>query len=259
MHRSTERSRSGAWSTVFLFAGLAALLTACSAGQAKREMVGGATVSQTQVLSADAGPPRVIYVADFTVEPGTIEQAQGLVSEATEVMGERPHLLGGGGLLGRRMTSDTPTADQVVNTLAASIASGLSQQNLGFPVERLAPGTAPPGDGWLVNGRFVKVDPGNRAERAVIGFGAGAAVTEVAVEVDRVDSGAMTPILRFGTNADSGKMPGAAVTMNPYAAAAKFVLGKNATARDVQSMGQEIAKQIGDFARSRGAQANPAP
>jgi hypothetical protein len=241
-----------------MFAALAALLAACSAGQAKREMMGGATVSQTQVLNTDASPPRVIYVADFSVEPGTIEQAQGLVSEATAAMSERPHLLGGGGLLGRRMTSDTPTADTVVNTLASSIASGLSQQNLGYPVERLAPGMAPPGDGWVVNGQFLKVDPGNRAERAVIGFGAGAAVTEVAVEVDRVNSGALTPILRFGTNADSGKMPGAAVTMNPYAAAAKFVLGKNATGRDVQSMGQEIAKQIADYARSRGAQATSA-
>ena len=64
--------------------------------------------------------------------------------------------------------------------------------------------------------------------------------------------GTATPILRFGTQADSGKMPGAVVTMNPYVAAAKFVLGKNATTHDVQAMGEEIAKQIADYARARG-------
>ena len=42
---------------------------------------------------------------------------------------------------------------------------------------------------------------------------------------------------QFGSNADSGHAPGAVVTMNPYAAAAKFVLGRNATQRDIQKMG----------------------
>jgi hypothetical protein len=76
------------------------------------------------------------------------------------------------------------------------------------------------------------------------------------VEVDRLGVGSSTPILRFGTQADSSKMPGAAVTMNPYVAAAKFVLGKQATARDVQAMGEEIAKQIADYARSHGVGSN---
>ena len=53
-----------------------------------------------------------------------------------------------------------------------------------------------------------------------------------------------------------GQMPGAAVTMNPYVAAAKFVLGKQATERDVQAMGKEIAKQIADYARAHGVGTN---
>jgi hypothetical protein len=53
-------------------------------------------------------------------------------------------------------------------------------------------------------------------------------------------------------------MPGGAVTRNPYVMAAKFVLGRQATMRDVEAMGKEIAKQIADYARSRGtAQATP--
>jgi hypothetical protein len=45
-------------------------------------------------------------------------------------------------------------------------------------------------------------------------------------------------------------MPGAAVTMNPYVAAAKFVLGRQATTRDVQKLGDAIAKEIADQARA---------
>jgi len=224
----------------------------CSLGQAKREMMGSASVSNQQILDANASPPREAYVADFTVGPGAIQPASGLISEATDELGSRPRLLGGGGLLGKRLTPDTPAPEQVVEVLAASITQALNQQDLGIPVERLPPGAPVPPSGWLVTGRFVAVDPGNRAERAVIGFGAGAATTEVDVSVDRLEPGTATPVLQFGTEADSGKMPGAAVTLNPYVAAAKFALGKQATTRDVQDMGQEIAKQIADYARSRG-------
>jgi len=245
-------------------------LIACSLGQAKREMAGGATASDPQVLDRNVPPPRAVYVEDFVVDQGAIKPASGLISEGSEAVGElnqeRPRLLGGGGLLGggnggilaKRATSDTPTADQVVTTLATSITAALNEQNLGFPVERIAPGTPLPSSGWVITGRITSVDPGNRAERAVVGFGAGAATAEVLVTVDRLGPGTSTPVLQFGTQSDSGKMPGAAVTLNPYVAAAKFVLGKQATTRDVQAMGQEIARQIADYARERGV-APPQP
>jgi hypothetical protein len=252
MEAEMSRPRSSHHVSVVVAMVFAAQVAACSLGEARREIAGGASTSDKQVLD-DGASPRRIYVADFTVEEGAIKPASGLISEAGELAAERPHLLGGagGGIVGRRLGSDTPTADQVVNTLAASITEGLRQQNLGFPVQRLPLGAPVSGSGWVVNGRFVSVDPGNRAERAVVGFGAGQATTEVVVEVDRLGGEAPVPVLRFGTQADSGKMPGAAVTMNPYVAAAKFVLGKQATTRDVQEMGEEIAKQIGDYARSR--------
>jgi hypothetical protein len=187
---------------------------------------------------------------------------------------KRPHLLGGGGgilgggggggegggggVLDRRMAPDNPTGPQVSQVLAQSIVQGLQGEQLGFPVEALPPGTTPPSSGWLVQGQFQNVDPGNRAQRAVIGFGAGEATTEVQVEVDRLAPGSTTPVLQFGSNADSGHAPGAVVTMNPYAAAAKFVLGRNATMRDVQKMGQAIAVQIAKYAREQGV-APPKP
>jgi hypothetical protein len=244
--------------TLITAAAVSTSLFACSLDQGRRTVVGGATTKDEQIVDTAAPPPERIYVADYTVEEGAIKQASGLISEGERVLvEERPNLLGGGGpgggggILARRTSGDMPTAAGVADTLAASIAEGLNEQKLGFPVERLAPGAPLPSSGWVVNGRFISVDPGNRAERAVVGFGAGEATTEVTTEVDRLGPGTATPVLRLGTQADSGKMPGAAVTMNPYVAAAKFVLGRQATSRDVQAMGKEIAKQIADYARSR--------
>jgi len=227
----------------------------CAAGQMKRELAGGATVSNTQVLDSSSAPPRIIYVVDFAADPAAFKPASGIVSG---VLDERPHLVGGsGGLLGGRVGgSDNPDPAQVVDTLASSITQGLNDQQLGFPAQRLPAGSATLVSGWLVRGQIVSIDPGNRALRAVAGFGAGEATAEVNVEVDRLESDSQIPVLRFGTNADSGKAPGAAVTMNPYVAAAKFVIGKQATHRDVEAMGKEIAKQIADYARSKGAGAS---
>jgi hypothetical protein len=246
-------------SSLLLLSCLAAVtlsLIAGCGGRLRRELAGGATVENRDVLDAQAAPPKMIYVADFTANPADFKQPSGIVSE---VLDNRPHLLGGGGeggagggVLGRIGSSDAADPAQVVDQLSSSIADGLNSQQLGFQAVRIAPGAPPPASGWLVRGRIVGVDPGNRAERAVIGFGTGQATAEVQVEVDRLEPDGQVPVMRFGTKSDSGKAPGAVVTMNPYVAAAKFVIGKNATSRDINALGQEIAKQIADYARSRG-------
>lgn len=237
-------------------------LTACSQTRKAGGFLAGEAKVSGQQSAQDAGPPpRVIYVAQFGVTPDAIKQQGGLFGAAEQMVNERPHLLGGGilgggggggGILERRTAPDNPTAAQVTQVLSQSIIQGLQSEQLGFPVEALAPGAAPPSPGWLVTGEFQSVDPGNRAQRAVIGFGAGEATTEVDVTVDRVGDGTSVPVLQFGSNADSGHAPGAAVTMNPYAAAAKFVLGRNATQRDIEKMGQAIAQEIARYARERG-------
>ena len=47
-------------------------------------------------------------------------------------------------------------------------------------------------------------------------------------------------VLPFNPN----RIPGALVMMNPYVAAAKFVLQKNATERDIKRTAEEIAEQF---------------
>jgi len=260
-----RRSRRSHWWLTAVPACL--LLAACSqAKQAGGFLAGEAKVSNQQASQDVGPPPRVVYVAQFTVSEGAIKQQGGLFGQAEQMVQGRPHLLGGGGgILGggggegsgggvieRRTAPDNPTPQAVTETITKAIIDGLQAEKLGFPVEYLPPGTQPPSSGWLVQGQFENVDPGNRAQRAVIGFGAGEATTEVAVEVDRLGAGTVTPVLQFGSNADSGHAPGAVVTMNPYAAAAKFVLGRNATTRDIEKMGQAIAQEIARYARERG-------
>lgn len=262
----TQPSRSLSF-TVLAVVACSALAACSQARQAGGFLAGEAKVSG-QKSSQDVGPPpRVVYVAQFTVAEGAIKQQGGLFGSAEQMVENRPKLLGGGllgggggesggggpgGILDRRMAPDNPTPQAVTDTITKSVIDGLKQQNLGFPVEFLPPGTPPPASGWLVQGQFQNVDPGNRAQRAVIGFGAGEATTEVAVQVDRLGDGTVTPVLQFGSNADSGHAPGAVVTMNPYAAAAKFVLGRNATNRDIEKMGTAIAQEIAKYARERG-------
>jgi hypothetical protein len=53
--------------------------------------------------------------------------------------------------------------------------------------------------------------------------------------------------------ASSGKMPGGAVTMNPYVIAAKFVIGRKATDRDLEKLGGAIAGDVAQKARDAGA------
>lgn len=225
------------------------LLAACGT------MMGKATLDDRPMTGPPASPPTRIWVGDFPAAAGAVKRPGGIIGEAESIAAERPHLIGGGGILGgegplqRRTDADRPTAAGVNDELADAIVAGLQAENLGVPVERVPVGETPT-SGWLVHGQLLDVDPGNRTQRAVIGFGAGEASTEIEVDVDKLEQGTATRVIEIGGSADSGKMPGAVVTMNPYVAAAKFVLGRQATSRDVQKLGAAVAKEIATQARA---------
>lgn len=237
---------------------LIVLTTACAArgGGAGNYMTGQATVTDQPVARDVAVPaPRAIYVGAFVTDPAAIAPPGGVVGQGEQLLADRPRLLGGGllggeGPLRRRAAADQPTPEGVSDTLAAAVTGGLQQANLGVPVHRLAPGAPAPAHGWIVTGDVVAVDPGNRAARAAVGFGAGAATAKVDVAVDAMDGARRIPAIRMSTASDSGHMPGGAVTLNPYVIAAKFVLGRNATREDLQRLGAAIAREIAARARA---------
>jgi len=242
-----------------------AILGCCAAVQAQG--IGGllkktqpqATVRDESAPGANVKPPTAVYVGQFTADADAVKASGGLIGEGEGLLQNRPHLLGGGGLLGgegplqRRAAEDNPTPEGVADTIESAIADGLAQQGLAVPTGRLQPGQTPPAGAWVVTGAFESVDPGNRAERAAVGFGAGAATAEVDIQIDAVEGEKRVPVARMDGSANSGKMPGGAVTLNPYVIAAKFVIGRKATERDLDELGGEIAKEVAAKARAAGA------
>jgi hypothetical protein len=198
----------------------------------------------TQPLTA----PRVIYVEDFALDPNIVQTASDLPSQILPRGGvlarirERPSLL-------RPTDSSDPATEarQAVNQLSESIVSGLTRA--GVPAQRIAAGSPVPPDAWVLRGSVDKLSEGNRMQQAVVGFGAGEPVVEVSGQIDNSQHGTL---LTFGDENRAHRMPGGIVTRNPYVIAAKFVLSRGSTSRDVQQLGGNLASEIVSYMRANG-------
>jgi len=191
--------------------------------------------------------PRVVYVEDFAIDPTIVRTASDLPSQ---IIARRP-LLGQvherTSLLRPTDSSDPATeARQAINQLSESIVGGLTRG--GVAAQRISAGTPVPPDAWVVRGQIDQLSEGNRTQQAVVGLGAGEPQVEVSGYVD-ASQGA---VLTFGDQNRTHRMPGAAATRNPYAIAARFVLTRGATSRDVQELGGNLASEIVGYMRSNG-------
>jgi hypothetical protein len=72
-----------------------------------------------------------------------------------------------------------------------------------------------PHSGWLVRGRFVRVNQGSRALRATLGFGLGATKMETEVRVYDLAVSRAEPFLKFSTTGGSNAEPGAIGSAGP--------------------------------------------
>ena len=179
--------------------------------------------------------PRPVVVQDFKFDVAQLHTDPGLArgrqGPARQVLGNlRPE------------ESPVQKATRFATLLSESIAKELSA--LMIPATREAPGAPLPADGLVVCGQFMEVDEGNRLQRAMVGFGAGASDVLVQVSVYDLAQSREQPILVYGTGTGSKPMPGGAVSMNPYAMAARYVMSRNATEKDVRKLGKEIAKDL---------------
>jgi hypothetical protein len=189
--------------------------------------------------------PAMIYVADFGLDSENVKDDGGILKNGPirERLSQRTGPLGSD-------QSPGATAARLVDTLSTNLVKELAAQSL--PAMRLTPGAPLPARGWLIQGQFLEVDKGNRLQRAVIGFGSGASVMEIEVRVSELGAHSDEPFLIVGTRAESGKAPGAVVTMNPYVAAAKFVLSKNASEKDAKNSASRIASEINGYMKAHG-------
>lgn len=211
-------------------------------GSDSRNVRGAVEIRDEQIKAPwPAELPRTVYVSDFTLDAQRIEGDQGV----RDVLPGRRL-----GQIGQRLPHPMANSDpeararEIVDAMSQSLIKSLRDK--GFIAQRLpGPQATLPRDGWLLQGIFTEVDEGNRIKRAVIGFGRGATSMDVQVGVsDLAGAQPQTPFIVFGTMKDPKKMPGAAVTLNPYVAAAKFVMEKNATGKDIEKTAGQIVNEI---------------
>jgi uncharacterized protein DUF4410 len=174
-----------------------------------------------------------VWVSDFELDAGDVKTDKGgVVGQVRPGILERPS---------KRCERDPECqAKKIVDLMANSIVSDL--QKAGYKAERLLPGVEKPATGAWLHGVFTEVDEGNRMHRAMFGFGSGEAKMQLYVTLTDL-AAPQKPLYETADSGNSGKKVGAAITMNPYIAAAKFVMEKNATEKTVKKTAAEIAKE----------------
>ncbi len=209
----------------YLLPALAVFLASCLQAQTP-----STPDSSTPLLNKDT----IIYVSDFELDAQNVQTDQGsAIGQIRPGILERP---------GKREQRDPAAqAKKLVDTMSTSIVNDL--EKAGYKAQRLAATDPRPAAGAWVHGVFTQVDEGSRLRRAVIGFGAGDVKMQLYVTLSDL-AHPQKPLYEEATNGESGKKPGAVITMNPYVAAAKFVMEKNAPEKAVKKTAAEVSKQI---------------
>lgn len=260
----TPRRRSGRSQLAACLAAPVLCLLLAGTGVAANVVTGGITVHDAKHTgAAPAQGPRIVYVADFRLDATDAGSDSGNSAATDPSGGPRPGLLGrlNQRPLVRSITSPSQQAQDIVDGLASALVKDLADRDI--PARRLSLKGTLPGDGWLVQGEFTEVDQGNRLRNAVIGFGTGASSMEAQVAIsDLAAADPLQAFLLFGTAKQAGKLPGGIVTRNPYVVAARFVMAKNASGKDIQNTAQAIADQIVASQKTieeQGAKRHPSP
>ena len=192
-----------------------------------------AMVSASGQPTPGASPSEtVVYVSNFDLDAQNFQPDKG-----------HSHILQQSSILhSRQQAKDPPTeAARLVDLMATSIVSDL--RKAGYRAERLPATDVRPATGIWVHGVFTELGEGNRTRRAVLGFGAGAAKMELYATMNDL-ARPEQPLYTTVESGDSGKQPGAAITLNPYVAAAKFVIEKNAPDKAIKKTAADISADI---------------
>jgi len=150
--------------------------------------------------------PSVVLVHKFGVNVSEVTATQGLYGKAIDA-------------------AEQETTSQEAADLAQDVSNGVTDElvkkigGMGLTARRAPLDAAVPGNALIITGHFVDVDAGNKAQQLVIGLGFGQAKMDTEVQVLSPSTGGYRTLLEFKTHADSGEMPGAAITMGAGAAA----------------------------------------
>ena len=166
-----------------------------------------ATVTPQQAAApVKTSRPRTVYVRNFAVVAEDVKESHGIISQGERKFSSTPEEQ-------RQMEIGHSAATELSNQLAKDLRA------LGFNVEQQIGEVPASGDVLLVEGQFINVDEGAATRRVVIGFGVGKSTLDSQVQVYRIAGGSRQKLLEFTTHADSGKLPGTALTMGAGAVA----------------------------------------
>jgi len=174
-----------------------------------------------------------VYVRDFDLDAQNVQVDKGPGGQIRPGLIERPSK--------REQTDPQAQAKKLVDTLSKSLVDDLHKA--GYKAQRLGPNDPTPSSGALVTGVFTEVDEGNRMHRALIGFGSGGVKMDLYVTMSDL-ANPQKPLYNQAQEDTSSKRPGAAITLNPYVAAAKFVMEKNAPEKTVKKTASEISADV---------------
>jgi hypothetical protein len=175
-----------------------------------------------------------IYVSDFELDAQDVQVDKGsIVGQLRPGILERPRK--------RQQTNPAVQAKKLVDTMSQSIVADLQKD--GYNAQRLPADDAKPATGAWVHGVFTQVDEGSRLHRAVIGFGSGETKMDLFVTLTNLAS-PEKPLYESAQAGTSKKTPGAAITLNPYVTAAKFVVEQNAPEKTVKRVASQISKEV---------------
>ncbi|HEX9078661.1 MAG TPA: DUF4410 domain-containing protein [Desulfuromonadaceae bacterium] len=209
-----------------------------SGGEIGKKITGEVKVkSRTDESRQPTSAPKVIYIQDFDLGYDTAKQ---------DAEGPGRRILGR--LRQSRQSGAEQKAKKLVGIMTGSLVKWFSEK--GIVARQPIPGPPLPDSGWLIRGVFTEVDQGKRIVRATIGFGAGSTKMEVYVRISNLADDPDAPFIIFGTEKEPNKVPGAIVTMNPYVAAAKFVMQKNASEKDVKKTAAQIVETVMNYVKT---------
>jgi hypothetical protein len=175
-----------------------------------------------------------VYVSDFELDAQNVQVDQGsAVAQRRPGILERPEK--------KEQQDPAAQAKKLVDTMSQSIVSDLAKA--GYKAQRLTAQDPKPSAGAWVHGVFTQANEGNRLQRAVIGFGSGQTTMQLFVTLTDLAS-PQKPLYETSEKGASKDKPGAVISMNPYVAAAKFVMEKNAPEKTVKSVASEISNEI---------------
>lgn len=205
-------------------------------------VTGYLTTAAISAVAADnapfAAPAPVVYVADFDLDVANVTPDSGPGQRVRRLRGLLPS---GPGPLGQDKNPQDH-AKHIVDEMANALTDDLKKG--GVDARRSVPGQPLPTAGWQVRGVFLNVDDGNRLRRAMVGFGAGQNNIQVAVSCDSLGAADLPPLYQAVEEADSKNKPGAAIKLNPYVIAAKFVMASGDEKKTIKKTAQEISDAV---------------